>query len=409
METIPFILIDDEIKVLDSLEMVIHKLFPTSVIAKAQDGMDGLKLIKSIGKKSIIICDIDIPGFKGLEILDRMKLDKDISQDYFIMTVESIQKELGVKALQHGVDALLHKPLTMDELISCLKNASRIFNLESNSNSDTTQIENLKAIFNKELYELTLGYNNVLHAVMPKKIERISFVAEAALWITNKLNNFELDEQDLLMKSANLIYLGHIGLPPNLVNSVITKDGFLADQKMEPVSSFPIELFKNIPSMQEIGNVLSHIYENVDGSGFPNKLKAWEIPRSSRILRVIKDYEHFSLDLNENQAKAIEHLMDFSKRLYDFDIIALLDQYFAKHDPSSTSVENRMDLSELREGMVVSRNIITATGLLLVPKKTMLSKDTVMKIWEITKSDAIIGDFYVYEPKEINPKENKPK
>ncbi|MCX6147293.1 MAG: response regulator [Candidatus Kapabacteria bacterium] len=399
MESVPFILIDDESQVLDALEIVIRKVIPNAIIAKASDGIDGLKLIKRIGTKSIIICDIDIPGFKGLELLDRIRLEKETSKDYFVLSIEQNQKELGIKALQHGVDDILHKPLSMEEIVSCIKTAIRIVSLESNSNSDTTEVENLRKIYIEELFELAKGFNYPLIESMPRKIERLNFVIEASAWIAEKLNCFESDELEILQKASHLIYIGNLGLPQNSINSAIMKDGFVSDPKMFAVSSFPENLFKTVPTLHQVSYILTSIYENVDGTGFPQKLIASKIPRASRILRVNKDYEHYTIDLNENQNKAIEHLLEYSKRFYDMDIIAYLDQYLATHDASSKLKEYKMSFSTLREGMMISRNIITKNGLLLLPKMTTLTVDTILKIRDITKSDSIIGDFYIFEPK----------
>ncbi|MCX6147292.1 MAG: response regulator [Candidatus Kapabacteria bacterium] len=410
-DVLPFVLMDTKDQLLNALEIVVRNVVPNASISKAYSGNEGIRLIKRLGSKAIVMCDYEIPDFKGIGLLDRLRLENETSKNYVVLLLEKGQREEAMKALKHGVDDILYKPFSKEELITCVKSASRIVNLENHTFEKNAEVEVLKEIFLNQINEISLGYNDLLNDLMPRKIERLDFVEHATLWIADKLNCFSSDELSTLRKACRLLYIGHIGLPQNLINSAITKNGFLASEKMAPVATFPEKLFKSIPTMQKVANVLTYIYENIDGSGFPKNIQSIEIPRSSRILRVIKDYEYFTIDLNQNQTKAIDSLMEFSKRLYDCDIIAYLDQYFATNDSTSKLRERKIEFGDLRDGMMFSRNIITVSGLLLVPKMTTLTIDLILKIRDITKADAVIGDFYVFVPKDedlpIFPKETK--
>lgn len=119
--------------------------FEVSVCA---DGLDGLRAIKE-NEYDLLILDIMLPGIDGLEILKRMKDDKDIP----VLLVSAKKEEIDkIKGLSLGADDYVTKPFSPGELVARVKahldNYERIKNRFSEGkgikNINTLSIRSLK-------------------------------------------------------------------------------------------------------------------------------------------------------------------------------------------------------------------------------------------------------------------------
>jgi len=73
---IPFLLIDDEESTVLSLKTLINKVFPKSVVYVATDGIYASDFINKLNSLTIILCDLNLPGLNGLQILEKMRANE---------------------------------------------------------------------------------------------------------------------------------------------------------------------------------------------------------------------------------------------------------------------------------------------------------------------------------------------
>lgn len=89
---------------------------------------------------------------------------------------------------------------------------------------------------------------------------------------------------------AGLVHdIGKVGLPPGLLE----KTGPLTLEErchMELHSSIAERILRNVDDYAEIATVVRHHHERSDGEGYPDKLRAQEIPLLSRIIAVADAY-----------------------------------------------------------------------------------------------------------------------
>jgi len=159
------------------------------------------------------------------------------------------------------------------------------------------------------------------------------------------------------------------------------------------------KVFDRFKGLEDIVNVLIHIYENYDGSGFPDKLKGPEIPLGSRILRVALDFEMYNIKNNGKTNKTIELLWESMNQIYDFRIIAFYDQYLALQNTKFINnippLEIKMSPYELRANMILSRDIIVITGHKLIAANTKLDDSMIEKIHLADQTESILGNIFV--------------
>jgi HD-GYP domain-containing protein (c-di-GMP phosphodiesterase class II) len=89
-----------------------------------------------------------------------------------------------------------------------------------------------------------------------------------------------------LAYAAQLHDIGKVGLP----DAVLLKPGPLAEAEWEVVrshSSWGSDLLRTVPGLERVAVIVRHHHERFDGLGYPDGLRAEEIPVESRILAVV--------------------------------------------------------------------------------------------------------------------------
>lgn len=86
----------------------------------ANDGRSGLTFM--LGEKfDVVLLDLAIPGFSGIDILESlMNLGKIKEQRVIIFTASSIPREEVDRLIQNGVSGFLSKPIRMETLLKTL-------------------------------------------------------------------------------------------------------------------------------------------------------------------------------------------------------------------------------------------------------------------------------------------------
>jgi response regulator RpfG family c-di-GMP phosphodiesterase len=394
-----YILEDDLIQT-TFISNVVSKFFPNVRIKTASKLSDIIDLLERLQFPSIFLIDVFLEDANGINVLKKIKQLHPNDIYFTIVMTSGDDPSIGLQALKAGADDFFQKPLQTESLITRLLNAKKFLMEKVEMKVLMEKVQNLEEENRKNrerMINLIVEFQN---SKIPKAAKLTESIRNASVWITHQLaeNPEEVERVEL---ASHLAYAGKLFLSDNQINLPVMTNGFVTNENMNRVPEYTKELLSQVPNFDEIINILAHIYENFDGSGIPDKIKAWEIPLESRVLRVAIDYEYF-LEKNQNkQNKAIELLFNEARRLYDFRVIAYYDQYLASLNLKGKSGQTReipVLISELSPTMILSRNIFTQSGLKLVASGTRLSDEIIYKILNVNKEDGIIGNIYVYEP-----------
>lgn len=112
------VIIDDNKIAVEAIEKATDwQSYDCQVVGKAYDGVAGLKLIREL-LPQIVIIDIQMPGFNGLDIIKKLKSEnRDIQ---FIIISGYSQFEYAQQAIRYGVSDYLLKPIMTEEMESAL-------------------------------------------------------------------------------------------------------------------------------------------------------------------------------------------------------------------------------------------------------------------------------------------------
>lgn len=135
------LIVDDEIKVCKLIHNLIDwNSMGLEVAGIVNDGEKALEIISEI-KPDIVITDIRMPGFDGLELIRRtQEIRKDI---YFVIISGYSQFEYAQNAIKFGVEDYLLKPIKKKELTNTL---TKIIEKYSSIQSDYREKTELKTL-----------------------------------------------------------------------------------------------------------------------------------------------------------------------------------------------------------------------------------------------------------------------
>src|SRR5579884_3794495 len=148
-------------------------------------------------------------------------------------------------------------------------------------------------------------------------------LAEWAIRVARKLNIPE--EHMYQVEVAALLHdIGKVGVP----DAILKKHGPLTADERAVINRHPEyswSILRLLPGLEEASLYTLHHHENVDGSGYPAKLKAADIPLVSRIVSVIDAYD--AMVSNRCYRKGLPHteavrrLLESSGTQFDVDVV----------------------------------------------------------------------------------------
>lgn len=390
-----FLVVDDEEPIVVALKTLIQKAYPNAVVTTATDGLEAWNGVQKL-HPNIVIADVNMPGIDGFELCKRIRADKSYNNVFFITLTADSDRELRLKMLEVGSDEFLTKPFSTDELVSRLKSACRFVNLQMQLKEENDLLQALADELEASLQDMKLLTLNMIQARMPNATTLLQNVAEASVWIARELNQFSEDEIKDIEIAALMVYSGKLFLPDNLINRPVMINGKPTDKLMFQVPVLSKNIAASTHRYKDVADILYHIYENLDGSGFPERQQAWQIPMASRIIRVVLDFEETKYVFNKGVKEAYDVIAREVKRLYDHRVVVFLDQFIAFKGMEGKNISEKIvQLQDLQEGMKLSRDVISTAGLKLMPAGAILTEKLIHRIFSHNASDPILGNIYI--------------
>lgn len=396
MRTNPnFLVVDDDRAVILNIKAILVKSFPESGLSIASNSEEAWNILQK-EDIDIVICDYDLPNVNGLQLCQKLREKRDLSSVYFILTTALTEPQIKIKALELCVDDFINKPIDMGEFVARLRSAIRIFKLQSKLVEEKRLLQELAQALKDHIEDTKNLAFKILTLRVPSLEEILSKVSIGSVWIAKMMGDFDDSELEDIEFASKISYLGKLCLPDSLINVPILTDGNQTNQLVTQVPVKAKELLSKIVSFSSIGRILYHLYENFDGSGFPEKLQAWQIPIESRIIRPVLDYEEIRFYKQATVESALEKIKSNSRKFYDPKIVVFLEQYLLENKELRTGFDHKpVLLQDLTSGMVLANDLVTRSGLKLLPAGVTLDEKLINLILSHNTTDPILGNVYV--------------
>lgn len=162
-------------------------------------------------------------------------------------------------------------------------------------------------------------------------------------------------------------------------------------------------VLRMVPHFEKAAQMVRHHHEHFNGTGFPNGLKGEAIPIGSRIIAVVDAYENMLYRRMSQPVSNPESALDWLKNQgsADFDptIVEAFSKYLKNEIDKKSTDEIQLTMSELREGMILSRDIRNHLGALLLPAGTALSQEQLARMMNFQVTDQVeVGDIFIKRP-----------
>lgn len=395
MDTLNFLVIDDDKPTIANIRAILTKAFPNAGLLIAVNGKEAWDIIQK-QPIDIVIADYDIPEINGLELCKKVRSIPKLRGIYYILITGYVDKELKIKALETCVDDFINKPIEYEEFIAHLRSGIRILRLQKKVLEENKVLNELAQALERQIEDTKELAVRFLTLRIPSVGEIVQKVATGSVWIAKLTENFSEDELEDIEFSSHLVYVGKLCLPDELIDKPVLTDGSPTSQLMCQVPIKAKELLSNIGTLEKVANIIFHIWENFDGSGIPEKLQSWQIPPESRIIRVVLDFEELRFYKKLSADDALEKIKQNSRRLYDPRVVLFLEQFLLEYRELAGSInEKPLQLQDLKEGLIVSRDIYSYSGLKLVPAGKVLNEKTIQMIISHNTTDPILGYIWV--------------
>lgn len=399
-ETIRVLCVDDEENILKSIRRLLANEDIEALTATS--GEQGLEILQSIEGIGVIVSDQRMPGLCGAEFLQQAReIAPDVPR---IMLTGYADITATIDAINKGGSyRYINKPWNDEELIRTIQDAIGHYQIilenrklselvrkqneelqEWNANLKSRVLEQTASIRIKinELHELNaklkknyegslLAFSGLMELRDRESRNHCRNVADVS-GLVAKQWGCDPDEIETVRVSALLHDIGKIGISDTLLQGEIET---LLPSEMQEYHLHPVRGQTAIDSVEDLrpaGILIRHHHENFDGSGFPDRLAGNDIPLGARILAMADAVDRqFSKAQGDNgieiSMKEISHHLGtrFDPALFPLFEAAVEAKYhnLSKQDGM---VEMEVLPGELRRGLLVTRDVRSGTGLLLL-------------------------------------------
>ncbi len=198
------LIIEDEEKIARFIELeLVHE---GNQVQKAFDGRDGLDKALA-GDYDLILLDVMLPKLNGLEVLRRIRMEKEVP--VIMLTARDAVMD-KVSGLDAGADDYITKPFAIEELLARIRVAlkkNRVTQIE------THRIEIRGVVLDEDRHEVTVNGENV-------ELTNREFELLHAL-MTNK--NIVLDREKLMNMVCGYDYMGETNIIDVYIRYIRTK------------------------------------------------------------------------------------------------------------------------------------------------------------------------------------------
>jgi putative two-component system response regulator len=239
----------------------------------ASDGPTALAIIES-DPPDLVLLDVRMPRMDGYEVCRRIKSTPGGRLLPVVMITGLSQTAHRVAALEAGADDFMSKPVDGAELIARVRSALRL----------------------KELYNTLDGAEHVIFSLATAVEAKDSFterhtqrVGESARLLGQKLGLPD-STLDVLYRGGIIHDIGKIGVSDSILHKPGPLDPIEVPQ-MQAHVQIGESIVRPLHSTTGLLPIIRHHHERFDGLGYPDGLRAREIPRAARIVSVCDAFD----------------------------------------------------------------------------------------------------------------------
>lgn len=330
---------------------------------------EALTLVRE-SRPDLVVVDHGLVGSGAFDLCRSLRTQAGMADAMIVLLVAPGSDELKRAGLGVGVDDYLTRPLEPAGLLAKVHLMQRVRRVNQELRSDRLELERLHV-------ELRRGFDHLLELLvslvdmrLPGAAARGERAAELALGLAERFEVPPPMRRDLDI-AARLYEMGRVLAGQEEADPEPHPPGARDTRFVLATRA----LLQRVDGLAEAADLVGAIFENWDGSGFPNHLRQGQIPMRSRILRVVIDFMTALAAPEEPPVdEVLDRLDEYRGTCYDPVVIVQLQEMLAS-GPRDELRDSRVRLAipDLYPGMVLAEDLCTDTGLKLLARGTRLS------------------------------------
>jgi response regulator RpfG family c-di-GMP phosphodiesterase len=413
--------VDDEPSILSALRRLFRaKGFQVRVAEGGQAGLDVL----SAEPVDLVISDMRMPEMDGVMFLDQVRQRWPDTMRLLLTGYADITSIMG--AINKGeIYRYIAKPWDDNDIILIVRGALQQRAMEQEQRRlqalirlQNEELKSLNASLEVKVAERTIelrasnsalqGANEQLKnnfitsikiftSLIELRNSRLSGhsrrVADLARRLAQKLDLGNKQAQEVFV--AGLLHaIGKVGFDDDMLDTPV---GMLNTQQLHIFRKHPAraaQLLLPLPELKSVAEIIAAQLERFDAAGYPEQLSGRHIPMGARLLQVASDYDGYQIGTlvqrKLDPAQAQDKIVQDSGRRYDPEVVSALQALLGEKEhvaaPQEESGEKSVLAKDLRAGMVLVRDLITPSGLLMLTSGHVLDNPVIDKIIDFEKS-----------------------
>ncbi len=422
------IFVDDEENILRALQRLFGE--EEFEVLTAVSGEEAKKILAARDDVAVLVSDQRMPGMSGVELLAHARQQAPLAVRILLTGYADINAAMD-SINKGGIYRYITKPWQDEELLQTVRTAFQHYhllkeNIRLNALVKKQNAElkkwsgELEVMVQEQTEELQHSYD---HLKKLNKRQRATFkatiasmaglleirdqrmrshgqnVAEIASRVA-KAMKIDGAERENLLVAALLHDIGKIGMPDMMLLVDPTK---MDKAELEEYHNHPIRgqaALDRIEDLREAADIIRHHHEHYDGEGFPDRLRHRKIPLASRIIAIIDfvDKEVRRYQGDSGVPIVFKKVHERSGHQFDPKLIKVVEEearaFYAKTLAKADFSEIELHPKDLAAGMVVTRDVFSGTGILLLGKGTMLNETNIPLLLRYSRLDpSKIGIF----------------
>jgi diguanylate cyclase (GGDEF)-like protein/putative nucleotidyltransferase with HDIG domain len=209
-----------------------------------------------------------------------------------------------------------------------------------------------------------------------------------------KLLNVEPDDLEALRAAALLHDIGKLAVPEH----IISKPGRLTPEEFEKMKIHPVvgaEILERVQFPYPVVPIVRAHHEKWDGTGYPDGLKAEEIPIGARILSAVDCLDALASDRQYRRAlpleEAMQRVVEQAGKAFDPKVVAILQEHYVRLEKTALSRSSAIERQKLSTDLKIERGEAPATGfekVKQVPEKASIPETTFLSSIAAARQEA---------------------
>jgi len=342
------LVVDDAPENIDAMTGILQDDYQVKVALR---GKKALELVQGDNPPDLILLDIVMPEMDGYEVCRRLKADP-ATREIPVIFVTGLDSPMDeARGLRLGAVDFINKPLQPLVILARVATHMKL-------KSTTAQ---LRTTLSKTFLGSIRLLTDILSLTNPQAFNQASRIKE---YIANIIEYLEVGDSWRFETAALLSNIGCVTLAPDLMGRILDGKN-ITEKEKEIYQSHPVvgrDLLADIPGLETVAEMVFHQQDTYDPKVHKGPPQGWDpVKLGGLLLRMVIDFDRQTCAGETPESILTD--MTVQNEIYCPELVKVLAKI---HAGKPKMVELKLNLNELRAGMILTQDLYDAGGTKIV-------------------------------------------